>query len=77
MTGATLKTLISSAGISVAELSRELAITPTAVNDSMEAMRLRLSTQERYLFAISRLIRAKAAERERLRVEATLAELSA
>ncbi|TAN34820.1 hypothetical protein EPN29_01935 [bacterium] len=75
MTGAALKDLVAASGITLAELSRELTITPKAVADTLQAKRLRVATEERYLTVVARLIREKAALRERLRVEAALGEI--
>ena len=72
MTGPTMKELVRSSGISFAELARALGISVASVLDTFEAARLRPSTLDRYLLAISRLNRTRAKERERVRIEAAL-----
>jgi len=73
LTGAKVKELAVSSGIGPAELGRELGISIQAVRDTYEAARLRPSTLDRYLLAISRLNRTRAKEHERIRIEAALA----
>jgi transcriptional regulator with XRE-family HTH domain len=76
MTGAILRDLRLSLGISRAQLAAEVGVRPEAAADVEESKLMRPATVSKYMAALTRLARQQAESRNRAQVEELLNVLS-